>query len=129
MARFPSFPAWVSASVFSMLLNTLIHTVQAQDSGDFIQGTNAAGVTTTLAVDRFPALYTGDFGDCMGGQSLLNLTSFDAAYYADNMTVLFNMAGTSNLNNESLICKLIYWESYLLEPANIPPSIHIRRSL
>lgn len=39
----------------------------------------------------------------MGGQSLINLTSYDAAYYADNMTVLFNLAGTTNLRNESLM--------------------------
>jgi meiotic recombination protein REC8 len=39
----------------------------------------------------------------MGGQSLLNLTSFDAAYYADNMTVLFNMVGSTSLRNESLM--------------------------
>jgi hypothetical protein len=78
--------------------------VRAQSSADTIQGTNGAGVTQTLLVDRFPALYTGNFGDCMGGQSLINLTSFDAAYYADNMTVLFNLAGTTNLRNESLMC-------------------------
>ncbi|RKF59240.1 putative membrane protein [Erysiphe neolycopersici] len=68
-----------------------------------ISGTDATGKKTTLFVDRSPALYTGDFGDCMGGQSLINLTSFDAAYYADNMTVLFNMAGSTNLRNESLM--------------------------
>jgi hypothetical protein len=56
-------------------------------------------------VNRYPALYTGDFGDCMGGQSLINLTSFDAAYYADNMTVIFNLAGTTNLRNESVMRK------------------------
>jgi len=38
---------------------------------------------------------------------LINLTSFDAAYYADNMTVLFNLAGTTNLKNETLMCKWI----------------------
>jgi hypothetical protein len=68
-----------------------------------ISGTNADGVTQTLLVDRYPALYTGDFGDCMGGQSLINLTSFDAAYYADNMTVIFNLAGTTNLRNETVM--------------------------
>lgn len=105
MARFPSLPAWTSAFVFSLVLNTLIPTIQAQaGSGDTIQGTNAAGVTNTLLVDRYPALYSGNFGDCMGGQSLINLTSFDAAYYADNMTVLFNMAGGTSLRNESLMC-------------------------
>ena len=108
MARFPSLPAWTSAFVFSLALNTLISAVRAEN-GETIQGTNAAGVTNTLLVDRYPGLYTGNFGDCMGGQSLINLTSFDAAYYADNMTVLFNMAGTSNLRNESLMCMFVYW--------------------
>ena len=111
MARFPSLSAWTSAFVFSLALNTLIPTIRAEN-GDSIQGTDAAGVTKTLLVDRFPALYTKNFGDCMGGQSLINLTSFDAAYYADNMTVLFNMAGTSNLLNESLVCTFIHWEPF-----------------
>ena len=88
----------------SLLLSETIIPVRAQSSNATIQGTNGAGVTQTLLVDRNPALYTGNFGDCMGGQSLINLTSFDAAYYADNMTVLFNLAGTSNLRNESLMC-------------------------
>ncbi|KAF4629985.1 hypothetical protein G7Y89_g8157 [Cudoniella acicularis] len=105
MARFPSFPAsWATAFVSSLaILNTIIPSVQAQTTVQTIQGTNAQGVTQTLLVDRYPALYTGSFGDCMGGQSLINLTSFDAAYYADNMTVLFNLAGTTNLRNESLM--------------------------
>ncbi|KAE8442355.1 hypothetical protein EG329_003426 [Mollisiaceae sp. DMI_Dod_QoI] len=108
MARFPSLsPAsWTTAFVSSLaLFNTIIPSVRAQSSSSLetIQGTNGAGVTHTLLVDRFPALYSGNFGDCMGGQSLINLTSYDAAYYADNMTVLFNLAGTTNLRNESLM--------------------------
>jgi hypothetical protein len=115
MARFPLFPAsWTTAFVSSLaLLNTIIP-VQAQSSTDSsldtISGTNAQGVTQTLLVDRYPALYTGDFGDCMGGQSLINLTSFDAAYYADNMTVIFNLAGTTNLRNETVMCMLARWQ-------------------
>lgn len=117
MARFPSSPAsWTTAFVsFLALLNTIIP-VRAQTTAtsspgssstdsslETISGTNADGVTQTLLVDRYPALYTGDFGDCMGGQSLINLTSFDAAYYADNMTVIFNLAGTTNLRNETVM--------------------------
>jgi hypothetical protein len=113
MARFPSLTAWTSAFVFSLALNTLIPTVRAEN-GETIQGTNAAGVTSTLLVDRTPALYTRNFGDCMAGQSLINLTSFDAAYYADNMTVLFNMAGASSLRNESLMCTSNAWKSVFL---------------
>jgi hypothetical protein len=98
--------SWTTAFVSSLaVLSTIIPSVCANTSTEVqtIQGTNAQGVTQTLLVDRTPALYTGNFGDCMGGQSLINLTSFDAAYYADNMTVLFNLAGTTNLRNESLM--------------------------
>lgn len=109
MVRVPSLPStsWSTAFVSSIaLLSTIIPAVRADSSTDTIQGTNGAGVTSTLLVDRYPALYSGNFGDCMGGQSLINLTSYDAAYYADNMTVLFNLAGTTSLRNESLMCKL-----------------------
>lgn len=108
MARFPSLSAsaWSTAFVSSLaIFSTLISPAVADENLDTIQGTNAAGVTNTLLVDRTPALFSGDFGDCMGGQSLMNLTSFDAAYYADNMTVLFNLGGLTNLRNESVMCK------------------------
>ncbi|KAH7336203.1 hypothetical protein BKA65DRAFT_402806 [Rhexocercosporidium sp. MPI-PUGE-AT-0058] len=109
MARFPSLrPAsWATAIISPLaIFGTFIPSVRAQDDSglETIQGTNGAGETSTLLVDRYPALYSGDFGDCMGGQSLINLTSFDGAYYADNMTVLFNLAGTTNLRNETLMC-------------------------
>jgi hypothetical protein len=69
----------------------------------YIVGTDAAGVSRPLLLNRTPALYTGDFGDCLGGQSLFNITKFDAAYYADNMTVLFHIDGNTNIKNESLM--------------------------
>jgi hypothetical protein len=34
---------------------------------------------------------------------LLNVTAFDAAYYADNMTVLFHLDGQHNLRNLSVM--------------------------
>ncbi|RKF57230.1 Flavin carrier protein 2 [Golovinomyces cichoracearum] len=96
--------AWVSAILVFLFLNSTISLARAAESSSAtVKGTDASGTTVMLLVDRDPALYTGDFGDCMGGQSLINLTSFDAAYYADNMTVLFNMAGSTNLRNESLM--------------------------
>jgi hypothetical protein len=106
MARLPFFPtSFASVLVSSLaLFNTIIPAVQAASTPATIEGTDAAGVTQTLLVDRYPSLYTGDFGDCMGGQSLINLTAFDAAYYADNLTVTFGLAGTTNLRDESLIC-------------------------
>ncbi|KAK3336825.1 hypothetical protein B0T19DRAFT_52101 [Cercophora scortea] len=76
--------------------------VQADDN-KYTYGTDGAGVTRQLAVNRYPALYTGDFGDCLGGQSLFNITKFDAAYYADNLTIVFHLDGASNIKNESLM--------------------------
>jgi hypothetical protein len=64
------------------------------------QGEN--GETVYLADNRRPALYTGNFGDCLGG-SLINVTRFDAAYYKDNMTVQFHLAGNSDLKGEALM--------------------------
>ena len=52
--------------------------------------------------DRRPSLYTQNFGDCQG-DSLVNVTRFDAAYYKDNMTVLFHLAGNTAVANESLM--------------------------
>ncbi|KAL2429018.1 hypothetical protein ABEF95_011583 [Exophiala dermatitidis] len=58
--------------------------------------------TVWLKDDRRPSLYTQNFGDCQG-DSLINVTRFDAAYYKDNMTVLFHLEGNSALKNESLM--------------------------
>jgi hypothetical protein len=73
----------------------------SQDS-QYVQYTNSDGQTVWLADNRRPALYTQNFGDCMG-DSLINVTRFDAAYYKDNMTVLFHLAGSSALTNQSLM--------------------------
>lgn len=56
--------------------------------------------------NRRPSLYTGDFGDCMGS-STVNVTRFDAAYYKDNMTVLFHLEGNTAVKNESLMSMLL----------------------
>lgn len=99
---------WVSRqpdAVFLFLILPifwLVTHVHARET-KYIYGTDAAGKTRQLAVDRTPGLYTGDFGDCLGGQSLLNITKFDAAYYADNLTIVFHLDGTTNIDNESLM--------------------------
>ncbi|KAI2634694.1 TRP-domain-containing protein [Hypomontagnella submonticulosa] len=79
-----------------------IPTICARET-QYITGTSLDGVTTRLALDRTPALYTGDFGDCLGGQSLLNVTKFDAAFYYDNSTILFHLDGTTNIRNENIM--------------------------
>ena len=74
----------------------------ANSKTQYVTSTNAAGETIYLADDRRPALYTQNFGDCLGS-STINVTRFDAAYYADNMTVLFHLEGNTAVANESLM--------------------------
>lgn len=74
----------------------------SSDSTRWITYQNADGQTVYLKDDRRPSLYTGNFGDCLGSSSV-NVTRFDAAYYKDNMTVLFHLAGNSAIANESLM--------------------------
>ncbi|KAI5464313.1 hypothetical protein BGZ63DRAFT_351430 [Mariannaea sp. PMI_226] len=69
----------------------------------YINGTGYDGVTRELDVSRRPDLYTGDFADCMNGQSLFNVTKFDTAYYRDNLTVLFHLDGSTNIRQESIM--------------------------
>jgi hypothetical protein len=88
---------WLIVALLNLIPATL-----ARDTV-YTLGTDAEGISRRLAVDRQPALYTGDFGDCLGGQSLFNITKFDAAYYADNLTVLFHLDGTTSIKNESLM--------------------------
>ncbi|KAF2190547.1 TRP-domain-containing protein [Zopfia rhizophila CBS 207.26] len=60
------------------------------------------GQQVSVKDSRKPALYTGNFGDCMGSSNI-NVSRFDAAYYKDNMTVLFHLAGETALKNEALM--------------------------
>lgn len=52
-----------------------------------------------------PSLFTGNFFDCLGGQSLFNVTRFDAAYYANPPAIGVHIAGSSNIKKESLMRK------------------------
>lgn len=60
------------------------------------------GQTLYLDDARRPALYTNRFGDCLGG-SAINVSRFDAAYYKDNMTVVFHLEGSSALTDQNLM--------------------------
>jgi hypothetical protein len=91
---------WMAVAVMMFLLLAAIPKTSATT---YLIGTDANGVQRNLTDDRTPALYTGDFGDCLGGESLINVTQFDAAYYSDNRTVLFHLAGTTSLRNASII--------------------------
>ena len=83
-------------------LLTCLPTIVSSSDIRWIEYVTPEGDKVFLDDNRRPALYTGNFGDCLG-QSLVNVTRFDAAYYKDNMTVLFHLAGNSGLENESLM--------------------------
>lgn len=89
--------------IFLLAILSLITHVHAERETKYIFGTGADGISRQLAADRTPTLYTGDFGDCLGGESLFNVTKFDAAYYRDNLTIIFHIDGTTNIKNESLM--------------------------
>ena len=72
------------------------------DETKYVQTTTNSGETVLVPDDRKPSLYTQKFGDCLGS-SVVNVTRFDAAYYQDNMTVLFHLEGHSGLTNESVM--------------------------
>lgn len=117
--------SWAPALATGLaLLSAMIPAVSAGNI-TYIEGTNAAGVTKLLADNRDPALYTKDFGDCLGGQSLINVTHFDAAYYADNMTVMFHLDGSTNVANESIMsmCPRFAWQTRHANPVTVYISV------
>lgn len=75
-----------------------------------VEATDTEGNTYLVPDNRKPALYTQNFGDCLGSSSI-NVTRFDAAYYQDNMTVLFHLEGNTNVANESLMSMTSFHES------------------
>jgi hypothetical protein len=111
-------------------LPALVHA--ASDTGNFVKGTvkgaGSRGKTIILANDRYPALYTGKFGDCLGGNSLVDVTGFDAAYYADNMTVMFHLTGTTKIKHDNIMgmAQTLAWR---LLKANYCISLHLCRCL
>lgn len=68
---------------------------------------NADGSALYLKDDRRPALYTGNFGDCLGeANKLITVSKFDASYYKDNMTITFDIQGSTTFVRESLMSEL-----------------------
>jgi hypothetical protein len=52
-----------------------------------------------------PALYSGDFGNCLAGQSPFTITELDILYDAGNKTLVFHVNGTSAFEDEPLLGK------------------------
>jgi hypothetical protein len=139
-SRSPLFASWVGIVVLFILLS-ICHRTAAENSGQWVQSTDSQGKdiishlivktlsillgnTVWLAENRRPALYTQNFGDCIG-DSLINVTRFDAAYYKDNMTVIFHLAGNTAVKNESLMSEFdrlitiyISWSTFPKGPSH-----------
>ena len=91
------FALWLAILFFT---STVLATKEPQYVVATIDGTRYR-----VRDDRRPALYTADYGDCLG-ESLINVTRFDAAYYRDNMTVLFHLEGETALTSENIMMSI-----------------------
>ncbi|KAL8679681.1 MAG: hypothetical protein Q9186_004043 [Xanthomendoza sp. 1 TL-2023] len=106
MERLPAlrcrFLAYTLAVLLIPLLSISAANVAVSGNTKYVEAATPDGQSIWLKDARKPALYTQNFGDCLGS-SLINVTRFDAAYYKDNMTVLFHLEGNTNVANESLM--------------------------
>ena len=99
---FHSKNSYVSILVLLLSIISFLQPSLAQQNQSYVPATGPGGETIYLLDNRKPALYTENFGDCLG-DSLLNVTRYNAAYYADNMTVTFTLEGTVAISNLSLL--------------------------
>jgi hypothetical protein len=97
LASQPLMALWLALLYF-------VSTAIAAEETQYMVGT-IDGTQYRVRDDRRPALYTADYGDCLG-ESLINVTRFDAAYYRDNMTVLFHLEGETALANETIMMSI-----------------------
>ena len=88
--------------LFALISTATAANVAVAGTTKYVEAATPDGQAVWLKDARKPALYTQNFGDCLGS-SLINVTRFDAAYYKDNMTVLFHLEGNTNVANESLM--------------------------
>lgn len=76
--------------------------VETEGQDRYFAITNEDGETEYVSDNRRPSLYTADFGDCLGPSQVV-VSRFDAAYYKDNMTVLFHFEGSSDFQNADVM--------------------------
>ena len=89
-------------ATFTILASAQTCLAADAESTRYVTYVDSDGTTQYLKDNRRPSLYTADFGDCLGS-SAINVTRFDAAYYKDNMTVQFHLAGNTGVANENLM--------------------------
>ncbi|KAI4926764.1 hypothetical protein J4E85_007059 [Alternaria conjuncta] len=87
-----------------LLLTTPVGSVNVDKDGTWVVGI-IDGDKWQVRDDRQPSLYTADYGDCLG-KSAINVTRFDAAYYKDNMTIIFHLEGETGLRREDIMMNI-----------------------
>ena len=90
--------------VLLFLVSTIIADAVEVDGVEYVVGT-IGGLRGLVRDDRQPSLYTADYGDCLG-DSAINVTRFDAAYYKDNMTIIFHLEGETALMSEDIMMNI-----------------------
>ncbi|KAI4646416.1 uncharacterized protein J4E79_010478 [Alternaria viburni] len=87
-----------------LLLLSPAGSVNVDEDGTWVVGI-IDGDKWQVRDDRQPSLYTADYGDCLG-KSAINVTRFDAAYYKDNMTIIFHLEGETGLRREDIMMNI-----------------------
>ncbi|KAJ6201046.1 LOW QUALITY PROTEIN: ML-like domain-containing protein [Bipolaris maydis] len=86
-------------AIYLSLILSITFTIANQT--EYVRAT-IKGIRTLVRDDRQPSLYTTDYADCLGN-SAINITRFDAAYYKDNMTITFHLRGETALQNHIML--------------------------
>lgn len=97
-------PIWTRGTLVCWLLLLSGISVALTEEPEYVVATKN-GKQFRVPDNRQPALYTADYGDCLG-KSTINVTRFDAAYYKDNMTIIFHLAGETGLAKEDIMMNI-----------------------
>ncbi|KAF1962761.1 TRP-domain-containing protein [Byssothecium circinans] len=94
----------LQSSIWVIVLIVLSLVGLAAAENDYVTGI-IGGKEYLVRDDRRPSLYTQDYGSCMSGSNI-TVNRFNAAYYKDNMTVLFHLDGETSLKNETIMMNI-----------------------
>jgi hypothetical protein len=114
-------------AVCTILLGLLLIPLVSADN-TYVQWQDELGESIWLRDDRKPALYTDNFGSCLEN-GLIDVTRFDAALYHDNMTLKFDIQGTTNISRDSVMSMFAFLYDFIMNLADLVYSLHRRLRL